>query len=88
MECRFSQEVPVTSREVPALAKTGVPCGWDRACRLLFQFGKDRWIPLVVARTLLEKQRIARTITEDERRLIDGRHMVNEGITLSDEADF
>jgi PAS domain S-box-containing protein len=84
---QFLKKVPVTSREVPALAKDGSTVWLGQNVQLLFQ--KNKIIGFsVVARDITEKKRIDERVAESERRLLTIVNTVNEGITLNDKSGF
>jgi two-component system, sensor histidine kinase and response regulator len=84
---QFLKKVPITSREVPALAKDGSIVWLGQNVQLLFQEQKVIGFS-VVARDITEKKRLDGRIVESERRLLSIVNTVNEGITLSDESGF
>jgi PAS domain S-box-containing protein len=84
---QFLKRIPVTSHEVPALAKDGSIVWLGQNVYLLFQNEKIIGFS-VVARDITEKKRIDERVAESERKLLTIINTVNEGITLSDESGF
>jgi PAS domain S-box-containing protein len=84
---QFFKKEPVTSREVPALAKDGSTVWLGQNVQLLFQNEKIIGFS-VVARDVTEKKHINERIAESERRLLTIVNTVSEGITLSTEYGF
>ncbi len=84
---QFLKRIPITSHEVPALAKDGSIVWLGQNVYLLFQSEKITGFS-VVARDITEKKRIDERVAESERKLLTIINTVNEGITLSDESGF
>lgn len=84
---QFLKRIPVTSHEVPALAKDGSIVWLGQNVHLLFQNEKIRGFS-IIARDITEKKRVEERVAESERKLLTVINTVNEGITLSDESGF
>jgi len=84
---QFLKRVPITSHEVPALAKDGSIVWLGQNVHLLFQGEKIMGFS-IVARDITENKRVEERVAESERKLLTVINTVNEGITLSDESGF
>ena len=81
---QFFKKVPVTSRDVPSLAKNGNTVWLEQNVQLIFQNETISGFS-VVARDITEKKLFNERVAESERRLLTIVNTVSEGISLSNE---